>query len=127
MRRNVKVYRSNYHHFTFCPKYRRAVLDDFMVMVNVKHHINHICKLKGIQLYAVAVEADHVHILCALPKTMSPSKAAHLIKWYSSIWTRKNCPWLKDTVHKDHLWQHNYFSATVGHNHHIVKRYINNQ
>lgn len=111
----------NIHHFVFAPKYRRPQLIP-SVFAEVKKHIKHICRLKGIELLAVNTDEtkpDHIHILAHLPQTMAPAKAMQLIKWYSSIHTRKR--------YKDFKWQRRYWSGTVGAGSSVVKKYVQDQ
>lgn len=108
----------NLHHFTFSPKYRRPILTP-PVFAEVKHHIEHICGLKGIELAAISTDEDkqdHIHILAMLPQDMSPAKAMRLIKWYSSIHTRRKYPKFK--------WQRKYWSGTVGGGRRAIEKYI---
>lgn len=117
----------NFHHFVFAPKYRRAVLGDALVRRVVEFHIRHICELKNIEIIALNIQPDHVHLLVSLPKSMTQTYAVFIIKWYSSIWTRKQCTWLKDIVHLDHLWQRGYWVTSVGGGVKSVRKYVKNQ
>lgn len=120
--------RRSLHHFTFSPKYRRAVLENPLVIVAVTDAIVHICKLKGIQILALSVEADHVHLFCHLPRDLSQARAMFFVKWYSAIQARRLCPWLKTTVHDDHLWQRGYWVTTVGASSaKATRKYVDNQ
>lgn len=110
----------NIHHFVFAPKYRRPMLTPD-IFAEVKKHVKHICQLKGIELLGISADEaaqDHIHILAHLPQTMAPAKAMQLIKWYSSIHTRKRFP--------DFKWQRRYWSGSVGAGR-AVKKYIDTQ
>lgn len=121
--------RRNLHHFTFSPKYRRAVLDP-IVWRTVDAAIRHICQLRKIEVIALATDEaqpDHVHAFVDLPNTLSPAQAIGAIKWYSSLVTRREHPYLRETVHGDHLWQRRYWNGTVGRQSKTVKKYIERQ
>lgn len=115
----------NAHHFVFSPKYRRAVLTP-PIAGTVADLIQHIAHLKDMQVLALNVQRDHVHVFVDIPKTMPPSKAAFLIKWFSSIHTRRLHPEVK-LIHKDHFWQKRYFSRSIGGDARTVAKYIQEQ
>lgn len=119
----------NLHHFTFSPKYRRAVLNP-EVWATVDAAIRHICELRNIEVIALATDEakpDHVHLFADLPNTLSPAKAIGAVKWYSALVTRREHPALRQLVHDDHLWQRRYWNGTVGSQSRTVKKYIERQ
>lgn len=121
-----KQRRINLQHFTFSPKYRRSVLAG-AVARDTEKMIRHICQLKGMKIHAIAIQPDHVHVFTEIPKTMSVAKAAYWIKWFSSCHVRRLHPQLKSTVKQSALWQHNYFSRSVGGDQRHVQKYIDQQ
>ena len=57
---------------------------------------------------AVGGTADHVHILLALPSTMSIAKAIQLIKGGSSKWISDTFP-----SHRPFVWQEGYGAFSI--------------
>lgn len=58
---------------------------------------------------AVGGVVDHVHILLALPATVSISKAIQLIKGGSSKWIHETFP-----QHRGFAWQEGYGAFSIG-------------
>lgn len=119
----------NLHHFTFSPKYRRAVLNP-RIWATVDAAIRHICQLRNIEIIALATDEakpDHVHLFVDLPNTLSPAEAIGAVKWYSSIVARRRHPELRQLVHSAHLWQRRYWNGTVGAQSKAVLKYIERQ
>jgi putative transposase len=124
-----RVSSRNLHHFTFSPKYRRAILNP-EIWRTVAAAIRHICQLRKITIIALATDEakpDHVHLFVDLPNTLSPAKAIGAIKWYSSLATRREHPELRQRVHSQHLWQRRYWNGTVGSQSKTVQKYIERQ
>jgi REP element-mobilizing transposase RayT len=112
---------------TFSPKYRRAVFGlpgGDAYKRECDRLIRHICRLKSIELIDLFIGHDHVHIFFNTPRTMSQAQAAHLIKWFSSIWLRKKFPELQTYPKKTAFWQRNYFCRSVGGEAARVRDYI---
>lgn len=111
----------NAHHFVFAPKWRRPILTPD-IMAEVTKHVKRICELKDIELLAINTDPakpDHIHIMANLPQTMGPSKAMALIKWYSSLYTRRKYPFFQ--------WQRKFWSGSIGGGMKRVKQYIKEQ
>lgn len=111
----------NAHHFVFAPKWRRPILTPD-IMAEVTKHVKRICELKDIELLAINTDPekpDHIHIMASLPQSMSPAKAMHVIKGYSSTYTRRKYPHFK--------WQRRYWSGSIGSGMKRVKQYVNEQ
>ncbi len=67
--------------------------------------------------------SDHVHILCTLPRTMSPANLVEELKKSSSKWIKSKGP-----LYKNFYWQNGYGGFSVGWSQvDIVKNYIRNQ
>ena len=61
------------------------------------------------------VDVNHVHVIVALPMTMSPTKALQLLKGFSSWLVFRLVPKLRHRYPKGHLWSPGKFAASVGH------------
>ena len=67
--------------------------------------------------------SDHIHILCTLPKTMTPADLAEEVKKSSSKWIKT-----KGAHYKNFYWQDGYGGFSVSNSGvDIVKKYILNQ
>jgi putative transposase len=113
----------NAHHFIFSPKYRRDILQGEMV-AEITRHLNHIAQYHDIDVLALSIQPDHVHIFLDMPRKLSPAYAVQQVKWFTSIWTRKRYP---EVVNEKSLWQRRYYSRSIGGDSKQVKKYIENQ
>lgn len=109
-------------HFVFTPYCRRPLLAGLEAAA--EREFRHIAQLKGMTIHALAVQSDHVHILVALPRVMSTAQAAHLLKWFVSIWLRQDFPHLRG---EKRLWGHRYWHHSVGGGTAAINQYINDQ
>lgn len=116
----------NLQHVIICPKYRRPVFTFKLQATAVEQLIRHICGLHHIQIEALAVQPDHVHILIRIPSGYKYSLAytVQQIKWFSSIWMRKTFPALKS---QKALWATHYAARSVGGGRAEQQRYIDRQ
>lgn len=112
----------NAHHITFSPKYRRPVLP--RVATAVEETIRHIARLHKIDILAMSIQHDHIHLFLDIPRTLSVAYAVQQVKWFSAIWIRKAYPGL---VNKQSFWQQGYFSRSIGGDRARVQQYIENQ
>ena len=73
--------------------------------------------------FQIGGTSDHIHILCTLPKTMSPANLAEEIKKSSSKWIKT-----KGDHYKNFYWQDGYGGFSVSRSGiDAVKEYIQNQ
>jgi REP-associated tyrosine transposase len=78
--------------------------------------------LKSIPI-SIGGTSDHVHILCTLPKTMSPADLAEEVKKSSSKWIKT-----KGSRYASFYWQNGYGGFSVSSFHtEVLKNYIANQ
>jgi len=118
----------NLHHIVWSPKYRRNIFKGRPGLVkSCEYYLRHICKLKGITIHAIAIETDHVHIFIEIPNTMSVSKAAMLMKWFSGRWLRREYTELQKYPKFNALWQRKYLSRSISGNAKSVRKYIEDQ
>ncbi len=115
-------YISIYTHYIFSTKNRQKIIPSNLQQ-RLWAYIGGIAKENGMKALAVGGTEDHVHILLAMPATLSPAKAVQLIKGGSSKWVSKTFPKLRNFA-----WQEGYgaFSISISHVENTV-RYINNQ
>lgn len=75
------------------------------------------------QAYRIGGVADHVHIACSLPRTVTISKLFETVKKDSSIWIKK-----QDPKYEKFYWQSGYGNFSVGPSQlDQLIRYIDNQ
>ncbi len=73
--------------------------------------------------FQIGGTSDHIHVLCTLPRTMTPAGLAEEIKKSSSKWIKT-----KGSHYRDFYWQEGYGGFSVGWSQiETVKRNISNQ
>ena len=103
----------NAFHFEWCPKYRFAVLSGGIIRKVLTESLTETANLYGIQILALEVAADHLHIFVNLPPQLSVSKALQLFKGRSSKDIFNKCPSFRDLYHKHHFWSRGKFYRSV--------------
>ncbi|MCU0239398.1 MAG: IS200/IS605 family transposase [Pyrinomonadaceae bacterium] len=118
------------YHLVWIPKYRRKFLIG-EIADRLKQILKEIAFEYKIEIIAMEVMPDHVHLLVSAPPKYSPSKLAQLFKGISSRRIRQE---FLDTVKKyiwkeGTLWAVGYYVGSVSDNAttEIVKEYIKNQ
>jgi len=82
-------------------------------------------KIKWIELN---VQPDHIQGTAAIPMTMSPSKALHLLKGISAKLFFEKHPKARLRYPKGHLWGRGKFAASLGFvSVEVVNEYVRNQ
>ena len=75
------------------------------------------------EAYRVGGVADHVHIACTLPRTMTVSKLSEEIKKSSSAWIKE-----QDVTCRNFAWQAGYGAFSLGQSQlAVLVAYIDNQ
>ena len=112
-------------HMVFSTKDRMPLIDD---EIRPRLHAYIATLLREIeppqsQAYRVGGVADHVHIACSLPRTVTISKLIEIVKKESSLWIKK-----QDPKYEKFYWQSGYGSFSVGPSQlDQLIRYIDNQ
>jgi putative transposase len=112
------------YHFVFCPRYRRKALIG-EVEKRLKELLPLICQEIEVNIVALEVMPDHVHVfLNALP-SMSPSDIMAKVKGVTSRRLRQE---FKHLRHLPSLWTRSFFRSTAGNvSSETVQRYIEEQ
>lgn len=111
-------------HFVFTPKYRHAIfIGD--VAARLQSILTSTCTEFNTEVLALAVQPDHVHILVALPRTITMSLLVQLLKGRSSRFLRQEFPHLVIQAPKA-LWGRDFFVRSVG-SRRDVQKYIESQ
>ena len=115
----------NQYHIVFCPKYRRKVLID-NIAKDLKQIFFDIAKEKDIEIKALEIMPDHVHIFISFDPRQPLHELIQLFKGRSSHILREKYPKLKSRIPS--LWTRSYFCCTIGNvSEESIKKYIENQ
>lgn len=118
------VYRCAYH-VTWCPKYRRPVIEG-EVDVRLKQIIREVCAERKCTIIEVETMPDRVHLLVECDPQYGIHRLVKQVKGRSSRLLRQEFPSLRTRLPT--LWTNSYFVATVGGAPlEIVKQYVANQ
>ena len=118
------VYKNQFH-IIFCPKYRRKVLVNG-VDTRLKELLYEIAKDKDVNIKALEVMPDHVHIFIEFDPRITLHKVIKDFKGISAGILREEFPSLKTRL--PCLWTRSYFACSVGHiSEESIKEYIKNQ
>lgn len=107
------VYQTAYH-IVWRPVYRRDVLKEPVksTLENLLHTIAH---QHGMEILAVDVQPDHVHLFVSFPPALSIANAVKLLKGISARQLRLAFPEMKKRTRSDRLWAPSYYVGTAGH------------
>jgi len=95
-------------HYVFSTKDRSKIITPEL-RERLYPYMGGIARANKIQTLAIGGIEDHIHLLLALPSTLSAAKAIQLIKGGSSLW-------IHDTYRSlnDFAWQEGYGAFSVG-------------
>lgn len=112
------------YHLVFCPKRRKACLvGDISVLLY--QIIQDVCKNIGVEILALEIMPDHVHLFVGCGPKLSPNTVVRRVKGRSSNILRKTFPQL---LKIPTLWSSSYYCGSVGNvTAQTIKRYIRNQ
>ncbi|MBM6822176.1 IS200/IS605 family transposase [Fusobacterium mortiferum] len=118
------VYKNQFH-IIFCPKYRRKVLVNG-IDIRLKEILYDIAKQKNIEIKALEIMPDHVHMFIEFDPRLMLHKIIKDFKGISSRILREEFPSLKTRL--PNMWTRSYFSCSIGHiSEETIKQYIENQ
>ena len=118
------VYKNQFH-IIFCPKYRRKVLVNG-IDIRLKEILYDIAKEKNIEIKALEIMPDHVHMFIEFDPRLMLHKIIKDFKGISSRILREEFPSLKTRL--PNMWTRSYFSCSIGHiSEETIKQYIENQ
>jgi putative transposase len=115
------------YHLVWTTKYRYPVLVGD-VALRCRELIREIARSVEIQIYAGAVNLDHVHLLIGIPPNLAVSRAVQFLKGKSSHRMLNEFPTLRKRYWGQHLWARGYWVASSGNvTDEVWKEYIKNQ
>lgn len=117
-----------HYHIVFPVKYRKALLDKEVVEI-IKDTAIGIQERYEIEIEAIGMDKDHIHVLCGGHPKMS---AGNIVQIFKSITAReifKRKPSVKKELWGGEFWADGYYVATVGERADLttVEKYIQRQ
>jgi len=94
-------------HLVFSTKDRRDIIPP-EIEPDLRAYIAGICHQMGSHAYRVGGTANHLHIACTLPRTVTVAALLEEIKKSSSLWIKK-----RDERCRDFAWQAGYGAFSV--------------
>jgi putative transposase len=107
--------------------YRRDVLQEPIktTLTNLLYTIAHQNRM---DVLAVDVQPDHVHLFVSMPPTISIADAVKLFKGISARQLRLLYPQIRKHTRSDRLWAPSYFVSTAGNaSAETIRKYIESQ
>jgi putative transposase len=132
---NADKVRKGYHcawqihyHIVFPVKYRKALLDGEVVII-IQETARKIEERYEIEVEALGMDRDHIHLLCAAHPKMSPGKIVQIFKSITAREIFRRKPVVKKQLWGGEFWTDGYYVATVGEraNWNTVEKYIQKQ
>lgn len=105
------VYSIQYH-IVWVTKYRKRIFVDGLEN-EVRSHLEITAKDLGMNIAAMEVMPDHIHMLVDCKPQLCPSDAIKVLKGNAARWLFLSHPELKKQLWGGHLWNPSYFIATV--------------
>jgi putative transposase len=95
-------------HYVWSTKERRPLIQADLQR-RLWPYLGGIARENGMKAFVVGGVEDHVHILVAIPSTLSVAKSVHLLKGNSSKWIHETFP-----EHRGFEWQDGYGAFSIG-------------
>ena len=115
-------------HLQWCTKYRYKMFRQEYLKTFCEIAIKESCLRYKIEIIALNVQLDHVHLVAVLPRGMTDMEALNLLKGFSALLLFRLTPDFRKRYPKGHLWSEGNFSATVGYAElETVVEYVKNQ
>jgi putative transposase len=102
-----------HYHIVFPVKYRKALLDKGVVSI-IRETVKGIEQRYAIEIEAMGMDTDHIHILCGAHPKMSPGSIVQIIKSITAREVFKQRPKVKRELWGGEFWADGYYVATVG-------------
>ncbi len=117
-----------HYHIVFPVKYRKALLDKGVVEI-IKETAVGIQERYAIEIEAIGMDKDHIHILCGAHPKVSPGQIVQIFKSITGREIFRRKPSVKKELWGGEFWTDGYYVATVGEraNWATVEKYIQEQ
>ena len=124
-RSSHSVYDCRYH-LIWSVKYRKRALAHEHEREECKKLLGRAASEYGMEIYAVEVDTDHVHMYVQIPPQRAVGRAVGILKSISARMMFKRFPYLRRKLWGGELWEDGYTAKTVGEGvtAEMVKRYI---
>lgn len=120
------VYSLQYH-IVWVTKYRNPIFTD-NIETDVKTYLIDILKSLDMDVIAMEVMPDHIHLMVSCKPQLRLSDAIKILKGNIARWLFIKHPEIKKQLWGGHLWNPSYFVVTVSdRSYEQVKQYINSQ
>jgi len=104
----------NAFHLEWCTKFRRKVLHGKWVRAVISESIQRTAAQHRLQILAMEIGLDHIHLFVSLPASMAVSEALQLLKGRSSRDIFRACPTFRGYgFHSGHFWSRGVFYRSV--------------
>ena len=95
-------------------KYRYRMMRKDLILTYCRVSIEETCKRHKIEIVILKIQAEHVHMMVDIPRTMSDAKLMQILKGLSSYILFRLCPALRKRYPNGHFWNGGYFCEGVG-------------
>jgi putative transposase len=112
----------------FPVKYRRCLLDEEVEKI-VKETAVGIGERYEIEIEAIGMDGDHIHLLCGGHPKMAPGRIVQIFKSITAREVFRRQPRMRRELWGGEFWSDGYYVATVGErgNWNAVERYVQGQ
>ena len=117
-----------HYHIVFPVKYRKALLDKEVVEI-IRETAIGIEERYAIEIEAMGMDKDHIHILCGAHPKVSPGRIVQVFKSITGREIFRRRPTVKRELWGGEFWADGYYVGTVGErgNWGAVEGYIQSQ
>ena len=117
-----------HYHIVFPVKYRKALLDKEVVEI-IKETAIGIQERYAMEIEAMGMDKDHIHILCGAHPKVSPGQIVQIFKSITGREIFRRKPSVKKELWGGEFWTDGYYVGTVGErgNWATVEKYIQEQ
>lgn len=113
------------YHFVWCPKYRRKILTG-AIAERLSGLIHERAAALSLEIVALEVMPDHVHLFVKAPPTLAPQHIANQLKGSTARVLRDEFPQLRSRLPS--LWSRSYYVGSAGAvSADTIQRYIEQQ
>ncbi len=114
-----------HYHIVFPVKYRKVLLDVEVEKI-IKETAFGIGQRYGIEMEALGMDGDHIHLLCGAHPKIAPGRIVQIFKSITAIEVFRRRPQVKKMLWGGEFWSDGYYVATVGEkgNWMVVEKYV---
>jgi putative transposase len=115
---------SHQYHVVWIPKYRKKILKGDLKTYLKKGLLAIQQFHPDVVIEKFSIQVDHVHLSMVIPPKSAVSAIIGKLKANTSREVRTRFPWLTKIYWRTEFWSVGFFSATVGINEDVIKRYV---